>query len=85
MARKARIAAIDAALIQHGAGRRVWIIDAAPSKEQRAYYYRRGAKLIPLTVTRSELAQRAALRPARNRELIAALTGINVQVGDSLA
>ncbi len=80
VARKARISAIDAALIQHAAGQQVWIIDAAPTKEQRAYYHRRGARFIDLTVTADVLATRLAARPARNRHLVESLTGISAAV-----
>jgi predicted kinase len=83
VARRARIAAIDAALPLHAQGCRVWLIDAAPSKEQRAYYHRRDARFVSLTVTADVLAQRLAERPERNQLLVAQLTGVNAQVSAS--
>ena len=74
VARRARIAAIDAALAAHQHGHTVWIIDAAPSPQQRAYYHRRRARFVNLTATPETLAARAAQRPASNQALIARLT-----------
>lgn len=70
VARKARLAAINAALPMHAAGHRVWLIDAAPSKEQRAFYHRHHARFVSLTVTSDQLTTRLAERPERNRELV---------------
>lgn len=68
VARQARLAAIDAAVQVQD--RDVWVIDAAPSRQQRAWYHRQRAHFADLTEQPDVLAARAAQRPARNRALI---------------
>lgn len=72
VARRARVAAIDAAL---GYSRRfgVWIIEAAPSPGAVKFYIRRGARIVTCSASPEELAERAAKRPERNRELMRSL------------
>lgn len=72
VARKARLAAIDMA-IRYAQATNVWIIEAAPTSQARAWYAARGAKFIRCTATAAELAERASQRPERNQRLIASL------------
>jgi hypothetical protein len=72
VARKARLAAIDLA-IRYAQATNVWIIEAAPTSQARAWYAARGARFVKCTATPTELAERISRRPERNQRLIASL------------
>lgn len=64
VARRARRAALDAAIPLTTRGVRVWVVDTAPSKDMRAFYHRHRADIVRLTVTASDFSARVVERSA---------------------